>query len=145
MCEDIVIDTDCFYVPKGNPAFKQLFEWLSSKGTLTVSQKLLNEYSRTGSPFIAVLLDRLGRDDRLLRVQTQELKAFKMNKHYRFSCNYEDRWHARLVFVSYRKLLVSLDKRLVKDVNRFKKVDGIEPKACRCPNQAFYLGGEEDD
>lgn len=134
---DIVVDTDC-YVQKANPVFKRLFGWLRSQGTLTVSQKLITEYFRTDNRFIATLLNHLIREDRLIRVRTQELKAFKQDKHYKYTCNGQDRWHARLVFLSHGKRLVSLDNRLVNDVNKFKKVDGVKPRACRYPKRQFY-------
>jgi hypothetical protein len=46
--------------------------------------------------------------------------------------------HARLVFLSTRKLLVSKDNRLVADVNAFRKISGVKPRATVVPTESFY-------
>jgi predicted nucleic acid-binding protein len=138
--KDIVIDTNVIrlYDEPGDPIFKALFAWLGQHGTLVVSQKLVTEYGGTGNELLAGLIGQLMKTKRFIRVQTSELKAFKADAHYNYLCNKKDVWHARLVFVSRRKLLVSLDNNLVDDVNGFQKISGIKPRATRRPNREFY-------
>ncbi len=138
--KDIVIDTNVIrlYDTPADPRFKALFIWLSSSGTLSVSKKLLNEYFGTGNRLLAPLINRLIAGKRFVAIESSEIKAFTLDRHFRYTCNYKDRWHARLVFLTTRKRLVSFDIPLVKDVNRFRKVDGIKARACHVPVPDFY-------
>src|SRR5437762_14387561 len=119
---DIVIDTNVIrlYDKPADPIFKALFKWLGEKGSLVVSQKLLIEYVGTGNILLAGLISQLIKKKRFIRVQNHALNSFTADRHYNYRCNPKDKWHARLVFLSPRKLLVSLDNNLVSDVNRFK-------------------------
>lgn len=132
---DIVVDTNVMrlYDAPSDPKYKELFVWLDHSGVLAISQKLLAEYIGTGNRLIAPFIDNLLRNDRLNRVQTSELKSFDLDRHYPYSCNKKDIWHARLVFLSKRKILVSLDDPLISDVNGFRKVTGVKPTAHRYP------------
>jgi hypothetical protein len=138
--KDIVIDTNVMrlYDKPADKTFVDLFAWLGEKGTLTVSQKLINEYEGTGNRLLAGLIDRLTKSSRYNRINNSALKAFNEDRHYNYTCNGQDRWHARLVFLSIRKRLVSIDNRLVNDVNDFRRVSGIKPRATRSPPKNFY-------
>jgi hypothetical protein len=138
--KDIVIDTNIIrlYDAPADSIFKQLFKWLGEQGSLVVSQKLVAEYEGIGNKLLAGLVARLIATKRFIRVETHDIKAFTEDRRYRYTCNHEDRWHARLVFLSTRKLLVSRDNNLVNDVNGFRKINGIKPKATKSPEPDFY-------
>lgn len=138
--KDVVIDTNVIrlYDAPGDPKLKALFVWLSEHGALAVSQKLLKEYDGIGNRLLAPLINRLIAQQRFLRISNSELRAFTEDRHRIYTCNPKDQWHARLVFLSIRKLLVSHDNKLVNDVNNFKKVSGIKPRATKFPEPSFY-------
>ena len=138
--KDIVLDTNVIrlYDKPKDPVIAQLFAWLVSSGTLAVSQKLVNEYYGTGNRQVAALLLFLGREVRLQRISTSAISKFASDRHYQYTCNYKDRDHARLTFLSTRKKLVSFDGKLVKDVNGFRKVGGKQPAASKSPAADFY-------
>jgi hypothetical protein len=139
--KDIVVDTNVIklYNNPGDPLIRALFFWIRDHGTLTISQKMLIEYGGIGNRDLAGLLNRLQLDQRLNPIKTQEFKNFASDLHYSYTCNSKDRWVAKLVFLSFRKKLVANDKRLVNDINRFKKVNGIKPQATKSPNAQFYI------
>ena len=138
--KDIVVDTNVIrlYDKPSDPQFKSLFKWLHEHGTLAISQKLLAEYIGIGNTLLAGLINRLIANGRLSHIGSKELKAFAEDRRYRYRSNARDHWHARLVFLSTRKLLVSIDKKLVNDVNGFKKLGGVKPRASSSPSPAFY-------
>jgi len=88
---------------------------------------------RSGREPIWVLLNELSRSGRYTVVPNAKLNAFKRDTHFRYTCNRSDIPHARLAFLSSRKHLVALDRKLVSDVRRFPRVDGSKPCACRRP------------
>lgn len=132
---DIVIDTNVarLFDAPADEKLKTLFIWLVDKGWLAVSQHLLNEYSRQGNRLLAVLIRDLAERGRLNRIANAELKEFQSDKHFAYCCNNGDIKNARTVFLSRRKILVSFDGNLRKDVNGFKKIDGIQPRAFDYP------------
>jgi hypothetical protein len=136
---DLVIDTNVIVLYDNPPddTFRKLFSWLGQTGTLVVSQKLVVEYVGASDKLLAGLIAQLMKDKRLLRIGSQEIKSFK-DDHYAYTCNRKDVWHARLVFLSPRKRLVSFDDKLVKDVNGFRKVNKIQPQATKSPKPEFY-------
>lgn len=140
--KDIVIDTQVMrlYDTPSDPRYKDLFTWIAKGcGKLAVSQKLLVEYFGTQNPLIGVLINQLIAEGRLIRIDSSPIKQFKADKHYGYTCNIEDIWHARLVFISNRKKLVTHDQALCDDVNGFKQVNGVKPSAVKQPAQAFYV------
>jgi hypothetical protein len=138
--KDIVVDTNVIrlYNNPADPLIRAFFFWIANRGTLTVSQRLLVEYCRIGKRDIAALIDRLTRNQRLNPVSAKDLQNFVEDRHHKYTCNFKDTWHARLVFLSIRKRLVGGDKRLINDVNGFKKINGIKPQATKSPRAAFY-------
>ena len=136
---DLVIDTNVLILYDNPPdeIFTDLFTWLANEGTLVVSQKLVVEYGRASHRLLPGLIDQLIKAKRFIRIGSQEIKDFN-DQHYRYRCNSEDVWHARLVFLSPRKRLVSFDDKLVDDVNNFKKVQKIKPQATKVPTREFY-------
>lgn len=138
--KDIVIDTNVIrlYDKPKDKRFLAFFKWLREKGTLGVSKKLIAEYGGTGNRLIFVLINELQKKGRYDLIPNKKIKEFKKDKNFNYTCNNKDIYHARLVFLSKRKLLVGFDTKLVNDINRFKKVDGVKPKACKKPSPGFY-------
>jgi len=129
---DVVIDADrmCRYGMVGAGSLSRMFDWLNCCGGLCVSQHLVVEYGRQGSPFVAALLGRLISSGRLSKINKETIAAFGIeDRHYRYRCNADDIPNARLVFRSFRKLLISNDEKLRNDVNGFGVVNGILPRA----------------
>lgn len=140
----VVIDTCVLrlYNNPLDPVYAELFDWLNDTGVLYVNNKLLNEYVGTGNRNIDVLLMKLvkdGKNKRLVKIGKDKIESFLLDKHYNYTCNKEDQYHSKMVFLSPRKKLISQDKKIVNDVNNFKKVDGIQPEAVSHPVKEFYL------
>lgn len=138
---DIVIDNNIMHTfdkPK-EECYKLLFNWIKEIGTLTVSNKLINEYFRSqgGCGDISGLINKLIADGRFIKVTNDAIKSFKLDNRYNYKCNYLDIDHARLTFLSIRKLLISEDDLLLSDVNGFKKIDGVQPMATKNLNLDF--------
>jgi hypothetical protein len=140
LTRDIVVDTNIIrlYANPDDPLIRALFVWIRDFGTLALSQKLLAEYIGIGNRDLAGLIDRLTRAGRINSISNQRLKEFNQDRHYAYTANSKDRWHARLVFLSIRKLLVSVDKKLINDVNGFKRMGGVKPRATSRPQRALY-------
>lgn len=144
MKNSLVVDTCVLrlYDAPADPVYKDLFKWLMEKGKLCVTQKLLNEYLGTGNKNIEVLLAEYVRNSenpRLIRFTKNQIDGFKDDRNYNYTCNIEDRYHAKLVFLSPRKKLVTQDNKLANDINKFKKVDRIQPVAVSHPTMNFYI------
>ncbi len=140
MPKDIVIDVNvmCLYDTKKRNKFTPLFFWLREKGSLVVGPSLLQEYGGSRKNAIMVLINELHREGRYDNIVRSRIKSFKEDRHFKYTCNFKDQEHAKVVFLSYRKKLVTLDNNLRADVNKFNKVDGIKPSACNNPVPAFY-------
>jgi hypothetical protein len=137
---DIVADANVMrlYDKPSDPDMQRFFAWLASAGTLAVSSWLLEEYGRTQNRDLAGLIQLLMRAKRLSRIDNPVINAFSDDRHYGYTCNYKDIRHARLVFLSRRKRLVTIDRKLRNDVNGFPKVHKIKPRAVKVPSSEFY-------
>lgn len=133
--KDMVVDANVMrlYDKPDDPIFVRLFTWIYNRGVLTVNQKLIMEYGRTNKPQIMTLLNKLNRDGRLNSISKLQLSAFTADRHFNYTCDSKDIEHARTVFLSHRKRCIAFDKKLRDVINRFKKVGGIKPCACRYP------------
>jgi len=138
--KDIVVDTSVMrlYDSPKDDVFKKLFQWLRLNGTLTMSKKLLLEYGRSGQRKIFILINELQRKGRYNLIRNKTLEAFTRDRHFKYTCNYKDKYHAKLVFLSHRKRLIAFDNPLIHDVNSFPKIDGIKPCACKRPDKCCY-------
>ena len=138
----IVVDTCVMrlYDNPFDPRLKDFFSWVLESGSLCISQKLLNEYIGTGNKNITILLAELQKKEgRIFKVTNSDINNFSLDKKYNYTCNYEDTLHAKLVFLSPRKKMVSQDHKIIKDINGFKKVDKIKPQAVLSPpGKSFY-------
>lgn len=146
----IVIDTCVMrlYNAPLDPKYMELFKWLTTSGELYITQKLINEYLGTQNRNVNILLTQLLRNSeessasiypRAVKISKKNIDSFTDDKRYNYTCNKEDVYHAKLVFLSPRKKLISQDKKIVNDVNGFKKVDGIKPAAEIKPDPIFYI------
>lgn len=144
----IVIDTCVMrlYDTPADPIYKELFLWLNNHGELYVSKKLVQEYLGTGNRHLSILFSELTRNadlkskkhPKLTLIKKNVIDGFKKDKSFTYTCNIEDVFHAKLVFISPRKKIVSQDKKLIHDINKFNKVDGIKPCAEAKPQPDFY-------
>lgn len=150
----IVIDTCVMrlYNAPLDPKYLNLFKWLTERGELYVSQKLVNEYMGTGNRNINILLSQMTRNSSesnikvepelkptIVKISKKSIEGFIADKRYNYTCNIEDRYHAKLVFLSPRKKLISQDKKILSDINGFKKINGIKPSAETKPDPIFYI------
>jgi hypothetical protein len=112
---------------------------------LVVSKKLLVEYCRsalnaTSDTSIPSIVDKLLRENRLIIIKNEEIKAFK-TAHYsktilrKLRCNIEDREHLPLVFLSDRKYALSNDDNFVYDLLNFP---GFKALAKKRPEEIPY-------
>ena len=133
--KDMVVDANVMrlYDKPDDPIFVRLFTWIYNTGVLTVNQKLIMEYGRINKPQIMILLNKLHRDGRLNPISKSQLSAFTTDRHFNYTCEFKDIVHARTVFLSHRKRCITFDKKFRNVINRFKKVGGIKPCACREP------------
>jgi len=140
LLRDVVIDANVMrlYDRPKDKVFIVLFKWLRADGVLTVSQKLVMEYARADKPQIIILIGEMQREGRYNLISTSAIRAFDADRHFKYTCNRDDISHARTVFLSFRKKMISLDRRLVSDINKFKKIDGVKPAACTKPKCKFY-------
>lgn len=135
--KDIVLDTNVMrlYDKPKDPKFVKLFTWIHEKGVLTVSQKLIVEYGGTSNHLIMILISKLIREKRLNMIGKLQLSAFKADRHFNYTCNPKDIVIAHTVFLSDRKRCIAFDKNFRSDINKSKKVDSIQPCACRDPKE----------
>lgn len=133
--KDIVIDANVMrlYSEPKDLSIKELFTWLFYEGKLALSQGILNEYNRHGNQLLFGLIQHLIKSNRINSITNTQLKDFNLDKNYRYTCNKEDRHHAKLVFLSHRKKMISFDGKLVNDINNFPKVSKIQPSAMNRP------------
>jgi hypothetical protein len=135
--KDIFIDTNIaknFCNPLDD-AYKRLIAWLlkydqkktANNAYLVISQKLLNEYSRTcgtscSASNIFVIIDKLTREGRCVRISNQAIKNFKkkyFKKRIKLTCNKEDQDHIPTVLLSCRKYALSNDNNFLYDLKHF--------------------------
>lgn len=140
--KDIIIDANVMrlYSEPKDKTIKDLFTWLFKDGSLALSQAILHEYNRHGNTLIFGLIQHLMKNNRIISIDNAHLKKFTSDSKYKYTCNPEDRDHAKLVFLSHRKKLISFDVKLVNDVNKFPKISKIKPTAINRPIiETFYV------
>ncbi len=139
MRKDIFIDNNIAknFANPLDPEYKKLIQWLmaydeddqAENAHLMVSNKLIAEYLRTSglsssNTNIAAIINKMTREDRLVKITNQEIKAFK-RKHFKkkvlrkLACNKEDRDHIPVVLLSHRKYALSLDDDFIADLTNF--------------------------
>ena len=139
---DLVIDANVMrlYSEPKDLTIKKLFIWLYNDGSLAISHAMLNEYNRHGNKLIFGLIQHLTKNGRITSVTNDKIKNFTADKKIKYTCNPEDIEHAKLVFLSIRKKLISFDDKLVNDINSAPKISKIKPSASNRPiAEQFYL------
>jgi uncharacterized membrane protein len=158
MKKDIFIDNNIAsrFKNPADPEYIKLRDWLvlyreikeneeDTNAHLVVSNKLLNEYSRSNQNIkdgqnIILIIGRLQRQGRLIKIGNQAIKDFQ-KEHFtkktlkQFSCNQEDREHIPVVLLSDRKYALSIDDAFVNDLLNFPKFQAF---ACKRPEEMPY-------
>ena len=158
MKKDIFIDNNIAsrFKNPADPEYIKLRDWLilyreikkgeeDTNAHLVVSNKLLNEYSRSNQNIkdgqnIILIIGRLQKQGRLIKIANQAIKDFQQ-EHFtkktekKLSCNEEDREHIPVVLLSNRKYALSIDDAFVKDLLNFP---GFTALACKRPEEMPY-------
>ena len=158
MKKDIFIDNNIAknFKNPADPEYIKLRDWLvlyreikegeeDTNAHLVVSNKLLNEYSRSNQNIkdgqnIILIIGRLQKQGRLIKIDNQAIKDFQQ-EHFtkkiekKLSCNQEDREHIPVVLLSHRKYALSIDDAFVNDLLNFPKFQAL---ACKRPEEIPY-------
>jgi hypothetical protein len=158
MKKDIFIDNNIAsrFKNPADPEYIKLRDWLvlyreieegeeDTNAHLVVSNKLLNEYSRSNQNIkdgqnIIAIIGLLQKKGRLIFVKNQAIKDFQQ-EHFtkktlrQLSCNQEDREHIPVVLLSNRKYALSIDDAFVNDILKFPKFQAL---ACKRPEEMPY-------
>jgi hypothetical protein len=158
MKKDIFIDNNIAsrFKNPADPEYIKLRDWLvlyreieegeeDTNAHLVVSNKLLNEYSRSNQNIkdgqnIIAIIGLLQKKGRLIFVKNQAIKDFQQ-EHFtkktlrQLSCNQEDREHIPVVLLSHRKYALSIDDAFVNDLLKFPKFQAL---ACKRPEEMPY-------
>jgi uncharacterized membrane protein len=158
MKKDIFIDNNIAsrFKNPADPEYIKLRDWLvlyreikegeeDTNAHLVVSNKLLNEYSRSNQNIkdgqnIILIIGRLQRQGRLIKIDNQTIKNFQ-KEHFtkkiesKLYCNHEDREHIPVVLLSHRKYALSIDDAFVNDLLNFPKFQAL---ACKRPEEMPY-------
>jgi hypothetical protein len=158
MKKDIFIDNNIAsrFKNPADPEYIKLRDWLvlyreikdgeeDTNAHLVVSNKLLNEYSRSNQNIkdgqnIIAIIGLLQKKGRLIFVKNQAIKDFQQ-QHFtkktesKLSCNQEDREHIPVVLLSHRKYALSIDDAFVNDLLNFPKFQAL---ACKRPEELPY-------
>jgi uncharacterized membrane protein len=158
MKKDIFIDNNIAsrFKNPADPEYIKLRNWLmlyreikegeeDTNAHLVVSNKLLNEYSRSNQNIkdgqnIILIIGRLQREGRLIKIDNQAIKDFQQEHFTKktvklLSCNQEDRDHIPVVLLSERKYALSIDDAFVYDLLNFPKFQAL---ACKRPEEMPY-------
>lgn len=124
------------------PKYRQLIRWLMKEGCLVVCRSLVREYvtavrgaeSQTTLPAI---VNRLQRDGRLTHFSKNELQAFRIkpSAQRRLRSNRADHDFIKIVLLSDRKIGLSKDRNLARDINDFP---GYEAQVASTPSKIDY-------
>jgi uncharacterized membrane protein len=151
MKKDIFIDNNIAsrFKNPADPEYIKLRDWLllyreikeneaDNNAHLVVSNKLLNEYSRSNQNIkdgqnIILIIARLQRQGRLIKIDNQAIKEFQQEYFTKktlkkLSCNEEDREHIPVVLLSHRKYALSIDDAFVNDLLNFPRFNATVAK-----------------
>jgi hypothetical protein len=128
-----------------DPEFKEFVRWLFLRGTLVVSNKIINEYSRScgGSHSrsnILVIIDHQLRRKRLMKISNAEIDsiAFTKAELRLIKSNRSDHQHLKVVRLSRRRLVITNDGNFANDVVKLPCISG---RASDRPEQLPYREG----
>ena len=141
---DLFVDSNLsgHFAKPVKPEYRELIRWLNDEGWLVVCKSLIKEYhaavrgARSQTTLVAVV-NRLQRDGRLRRFSKNELQAFRIPPRVQHSLrsNQADHDFIKVVLLSDRKLGLSKDQNLVRDINDFP---GHQAHVARTPSEINY-------
>lgn len=140
--KDIFIDTNIAknFKNPADPEYKKLLAWLFREGVWVVNQKLLVEYGNTNQT-ILVLINELQKQGRIKKFKTSELDKFLFEKSFekRLISNKKDWIHLKTIWLSTRKIGITIDSGLRNDVKNSPLQNGIQPRAVSRPQDIDYV------
>lgn len=141
---DLFVDSNLseHFAKPVRPEYRELIRWLSEEGCLVACQSLIREYhaavrGATSQTTLVAIVDRLQRDGRIRRFSNKDLRAFRMSTavRRRLRSNWTDHDFIKIVLLSDRKLGLSEDRNLARDINNFP---GHQAKVARAPSEIDY-------
>lgn len=140
--KDIFINTNIAknFKNPADPEYKKLLAWLFREGVWVVNQKLLVEYGNTNQT-ILVLINELQKQGRIKKFKTSELDKFLFEKSFekRLISNKKDWIHLKTIWLSTRKIGITIDSGLRNDVKNSPLQNGIQPRAVSRPQDIDYV------
>lgn len=132
--KDIFIDADIANsFPKPSDSIKELINWLidedsTANSIIVYSNQLYKEYDDgnkgcVNTNSILYILGTMIKEGRYTKINNKEIQKFMADhcSKFKFSCNYKDRRHFPLIFLSERKMALVKDKKFDSDIRRFPK------------------------
>ncbi|GAB4014497.1 hypothetical protein GCM10028808_37120 [Spirosoma migulaei] len=146
MIKDLFVDNNVAknFKNPADPQYEKLIQWLYSEGHLVLSQKLLKEYhdSNRGNygQSILSIIARLTKDERIVMISNEQLKALSFPKKLEQKCLRLDKdyWHLKAILLSNRKIAIIIDQRFRDAVNIHPKFDGVQTIAVARPEEVDY-------
>ena len=91
---DIVIDANVMAMlgSNGGGDYRNLFDWLRSKGVISLSRKMVVEYGGGRNRFVASLLSDMVTSGRYNDINQKIVNGFVKSSNFNFSSNFEDRY-----------------------------------------------------
>ncbi|GAB3223823.1 hypothetical protein [Spirosoma arcticum] len=146
MIKDLFVDNNIAknFKNPANSEYEKLIKWLFEEGHLVLTQKLLKEYhdSNRGNygQSILSIIARLTKDERIVMVSNDQLKALTFSKTINKKCLKlnKDYWHLKAILLSNRKMAIIIDKAFRDAVNSHPKYEGVKPQAVARPEEIDY-------
>lgn len=146
MIKDLFVDNNVAknFKNPADPQYEKLIQWLYNEGHLVLSQKLLKEYhdSNRGNygQSILSIIARLTKDERIVMISNEQLKALNFPKKLDEKCQRLDKdyWHLKAILLSNRKMTLIIDQRFRDAVNSHPKFDGVQAYAVARPEEIDY-------
>lgn len=139
--KDIFLDTNLSkkLINPVESEYLEFLNWLYKEGVLVMSNKLQAEYGR-GNQNLVVIIHRLTISGRLNFITNKELQEYVFPKktENKLLSNYADRVHIKSILLSKRKMAIVGDTNLMRDINKYQRIDGIKPIAVDNPNKIDY-------
>lgn len=146
MKKDLFVDNNVAknFKNPADPEYRKLMNWLFTEGHLVLTHKLNMEYlaSNQGNfgQSIITIINKLTIDGRLVKISTEEMKAFTFPKSLDKKCLKlnKDYWHLKAILLSNRKAAIIIDKAFRDAVNNHPKHNGIQACAVARPEDIDY-------
>lgn len=153
--KDIFIDADIANAFAGIPdGWGDFIDWLIDKESkynsiIVYSNALYHEYDNGNKgcakeTSILSILDRMIQEGRYIKITNKQIESFNSTycTKFDFTCNYKDRQHFALIFLSDRKMALIKDNKFASDVKRFPKngSNNFIATIASEPNELNYIG-----